>query len=80
MHTLHTAAPRWNTACLSDPAHTLPMELNALGEHMQQCRRRPGPLFALWCRVEAVHQGLLARFVTSLTLVAAVVGAAAMVL
>lgn len=71
---------RWHTASFGDSASTLPMELNALGEHMQQCSRRPGSLFALLCRVESVHQGLLARFVTSLTLVAAVVGAAAMVL
>lgn len=72
--------PRWNTASFGDSANTLPMELNALGEHMQQCSRRPGPLFVLWCRAEALHQGLLARFVTSLTLLAAVAGAAALVL
>ena len=52
------------------------MELHALGEHMQQCSRQRGALFVLQCRAQAMHRGLLARFVTSLTLLAALAGAA----
>jgi hypothetical protein len=80
MNPQSTPLPLWNTASFGDAADTLPTDLDALGKHMQQCQRRPGPLYVLWCRAEALHDGLLARFVTSLTLVAAVAGAAATLL
>lgn len=71
--------PAWSTAAFGNAAHTSPMELDALGEHMQQCSHGRSRLFALQCRADALHRGLLARFVTSLVLVALLAGAAAMV-
>lgn len=71
--------PSWSTASFGNAAATLPMELTALGQHMQQCSRPGGTWLALSGRVSALHRGLLARFVTSLALLAVLVGAAAMV-
>ena len=72
--------PSWSTASFGHAAATSPMDLNALGQHMQQCSRPNGAWLALGGRVSALHRGLLARFVTSLALLAVLVGAAAMVL
>ena len=76
MNTSSNRPALWSTASFGTPAHTSPMELHALGEHMQQCSRQRGALFVLQCRAQAMHRGLLARFVTSLTLLAALAGAA----
>lgn len=70
----------WSTASFGDAADTSPAELAGLGRHMQQCSSPGGRWFALRCGVDTLHQGLLARFVTSLTLVAALAGAAVLVL
>jgi len=69
----HTMAnPSWSTASFGDDAHTSPMELSALGEHLSECWRASGPLFSLRCSAEAVHRFVAARFVTTLALAAAV--------
>ncbi len=70
----------WSTASFGDAADTSPMELEGLGQHMQQCSQPRTRWFALRCGVDTLHQGLLARFVTSLTLVVAVALVAVLVL
>jgi hypothetical protein len=76
----------WSTAAFGDAANISPValdELDELGQHMQQCshlRSRAGRhFFALRCGVDRLHQGLVARFVTSLTLVLALVGTTVLV-
>ena len=71
--------PSWSTASFGNAAAASTMDLSALGQHMQQCSRPGGAWLALSSRVSALHSGLLARFVTSLALLAVLVGAAAMV-
>ena len=46
------AAPCWSTSCFGDAAQTSPMELSALGEHLQHCSATPRPLMRLRCAVE----------------------------
>ena len=69
----------WSTSSFGNTADTTPGELDGLGQHMQQCSRRRTRWFALRCGLDTLHQGLLARFVTSLTLLVALLGAAVLV-
>ena len=71
--------PSWSTASFDNAASTSTMDLSALGQHVQQCSRPGGAWSALSRSVGDLHRGLLARFVTSLALLAVLVGAAAMV-
>lgn len=71
--------PSWSTASFDNAVDTSPMDLSALGQHMQQCSRPGGTWQALSGGAGVLHRGLLARFVTSLALLALLVGAAAMV-
>ena len=75
MHPTKTL-PTWTTASVSEHADTSPLELSALGEHLDRCQTGRGPLFALRCAAD-VTQGLVApRFVTTLVVVAALLAAA----
>lgn len=56
----------WTTSSFGDTADTTPMELSALGEHLDVCRALTGPLFALRCGAEAVHAFAATRVVTTL--------------
>jgi hypothetical protein len=78
MITRSTAIPNWSTAAFAEPAHTTPGELNALGQHMQQCQGLRGRLFILGCAGELVHRALGSRIVTTLTIAAALIGAVVM--
>lgn len=69
--------PRWTTASFPDATDTSPMELSALGEHLDRCKGCRGRWFELHCMVDAVHDFVTARFVTTLLLVGAVIGLAA---
>lgn len=71
MKTSTLSPPFWSTASFGDDAHTSPMELSALGEHLSQCRRSNGRLFKLRCRADAVHGFVVARFVTTLAVAVA---------
>ena len=67
-------APRrpWATASVADTADTTPMELSALGAHVDRCNGSRGRLFELRCAVDTVHQFLAPRFITTLAVTAAV--------
>ncbi len=69
----------WRTASLGGAANTSPMELQQLGHPVQQCSHPRNRLFLLRSGVGAVHQGLLARFVTTLTVSVALLGMAVIV-
>ena len=67
-------APSWATAALSGAAVTSPMELSALGVHVDRCNGSRGPMFGLRCVVDAVHGFIAPRFVTTLVAVGLVFG------
>jgi hypothetical protein len=80
MNTQAVKLPRWTTASLADAADTSPMELWALGAHVERCNGSRGRWFALRCAVDAVHEFVAPRFVTTLIIAATVIGVVALAL
>ncbi len=75
-----TVNPCWSTASFGESADTSPMELSALGEHLDVCKGTRGRLFAMHCVAETVHGFVAARFVTTLAVVALLIGVASLML
>jgi hypothetical protein len=71
---LFTSKPSWSTASYGHDADTTPMELSALGEHLNLCRNPHGRLFALHCAAESMHGFGATRFVTTLVIIASIIG------
>jgi len=70
----------WSTASFGDTVDTSPMELSALGEHLDLCKGSHGRWFAVQCVGEALNGFIAARFVTTLVVATFLIGATAMVL
>jgi hypothetical protein len=68
------AHPAWSTASFGDAADTSPMELSALGEHLDICQGSRGRLFAWHCVAETMRGFVAARLVTTLMAVALLIG------
>ena len=62
--------PFWNTASTDHTPDTSPMELSALGEHLDPCKASRGRLFALRRATEALDRFVAGRFVPTLVVVA----------
>jgi hypothetical protein len=75
-----TATPFWSTASFGDSVDTSPMEVSALGEHLDLCKGSRGRLFALRSAAESMSGFMAARFVTTLVVVALLIGVASLVL
>lgn len=73
MNRKNAANPQWNTSSYGSPADTSPIELAALGEHMDRCAGQRGSLFALRCAGEAMSEFAAPRLMTMLAL-SAVIG------
>jgi hypothetical protein len=80
MKTRVIAQPRWSTASFGDSADTSQLELSALQAHLTLCKRPRGKLFAIQLAAQAVHGFVAPRFVTSLVVVALLIGLAYLVL
>ena len=80
MSTHNTPAPRWSTSSFGDAADTSPMDLLALGNHLNLCKGARGRLFTLHCIAEITNRIVAPRFVTTLFVVAVIVGLGSMVL
>lgn len=65
----------WSTAAFFDAARQSPAELDGLCQHMRQCSRVHSPVRALGHGLQALHRGMSCRFVTSLSLLVALLGA-----
>jgi hypothetical protein len=74
-------APRrpWATASVADTADTTPMELSALGAHVDRCNGSRGPWFRLQCAADAMVAFIAPRFVTTIVIVALVFGVASLI-
>jgi hypothetical protein len=68
------AYPFWSTTCYDDSSETSPMELSALGEHLTVCKGAHSRLFSLQCAAETMHGFVVTRFVTTLVIVALLIG------
>ena len=66
--------PPWSTASFGDATDTSPIELSVLGEHLDACTPAHGRWFALQCGVERMNCFVTARVVTTLALVALLMG------
>ena len=69
----------WATAS-SDAADTTPMELSALGAHVDRCNGMRGPMFRLQCAADALIAFVAPRFVTTAVIVALVFGVASLLI
>ncbi len=76
-HSLHSPAFSrlgWNTATSAGPVGTSPHDLSTLGEHLGTCQPIHPHLFALHCVADAMHGFVAARFVTTLVVIALLLG------
>ena len=64
----------WSTASDGDAADTSPLELSALGAHLELCQGSGGRLFAMQCVVQRMHGFVVRRFVTILAAATLLIG------
>ena len=69
--------PRWTTASIPDATDTSPMELSELGAHVDRCNGCRGRWFSLRCTVDALHDFVAPRVITTLFIAGAMIALAA---
>lgn len=72
--------PLWRTSSLGDSPDTSPLELSTLGEHLDRCNGSRGRLFTLHCLAEALIGFLASRFVTTVVVMAILLGLIALLI
>ncbi len=75
----HQTPPFWSTASFGDSTDTSPMELSALGEHLDACKGTSSRWFAVQCVGEAMHGFISSRFVTTLVVATLLIGVSSLV-
>ena len=78
MHSRIASPSSWTTASYGDAAHTSPMELSALSDHLGACHDSRGRLFTLRCVADALHRFMASRLVTTVVLLGVLVLAGAL--
>lgn len=61
-----TITPAWTTASFGHTTEPSPLELSALGAHLDLCQGQHGRLMALQMAAQRLHGFASARFVTTL--------------
>ena len=79
MNSRAAATPSWSTASFGDTPDTSPMELSALGAHVDRCNGSRGRWFAVQCAADSMLSFVASRFVTTVVVVAFVFGVVAIV-
>lgn len=74
MNPLSIVTPSWSTASFGDATDTFGGELPALSEHLAHCKALTGRLFTVRCLAEVLHGFVATRLVTTLVVVAALLG------
>ena len=69
-----THRPLWSTSAFAQEHDADDNVASALGAHLNSCRSVNGRWFALRCGVDAVHHFLAPRLVTTLVVIALLVG------
>ena len=80
MHPTPSTGLHWSTASFGDSPDTSPGDLQALGQHLQQCQGGNRRLRALRHGAEALHGFAAPRFVSTLSVLAALGGLALVLL
>jgi hypothetical protein len=70
----------WSTTSFGDDPEASPIELSALGDHLQQCNGSSGRVVAMRCGAQRLHGFVAERFVTTLALLALLIGIALLAL
>ena len=71
--------PVWATSSIDGATDTTPMELSALGAHVDRCNGSRGRMFAVHCAADALIGFLAPRFVTTLVVVTLVFGVGSLI-
>jgi hypothetical protein len=71
-----TSAAGWSTSSFGSAADTSSVDSLSLSEHLDRCRRSRGALFAALCLADAVYKFLAPRLVTTVAVLALLVGVA----
>jgi len=71
--------PVWATSSIDGDADTSPMELSALGAHVDRCNGSRGRMFGLRCAADSLSGFLAPRIVTTLVAIAIVIGVASLI-
>ena len=71
--------PFWATSSIDGAAETTPMELTALGVHVDRCNGSRGRMFAVYCAADALFGFLAPRFVTTVVVVTLVFGVGSLI-
>ena len=74
MHKPSCAPQSWSTSSYGGSADTSPMELAALGDHLDGCKSAHGRWIALHCAAERLNHFLAPRFLTTLVIVGLLIG------
>ena len=72
--------PLWTTSSYGQAAETTPADLATLSEHAAQCTVRSGRMVALQCGATRIKGIVASRLVTTLALLAMLVGAGLLLL
>jgi hypothetical protein len=70
----------WTTASFGGTADTSPMELSALGDHLDDCRKTHSRWFLLRSLGDGLHQFTASRMVTTLFVATVLMGVIALML
>jgi hypothetical protein len=76
MKTRPISARSWSTSTQGHPVGSSPVDLSALGEHMEACQGGHRHLTRLHCVAQSMHGFIASRLVSSLVLVAVLFGLA----
>ena len=71
--------PFWATSAIDGDADTSPMDLSALGAHVDRCNGLRGPMFGLRCAADTLSGSLAPRIVTTLVAIAIVIGVGSLI-
>lgn len=72
--------PVWSTSTLDGGADTSPMDLSALGAHVDRCNGLRGRMFALRCAADSCAAFIAPRVVTTLVVLGVVLGVGSLIL
>ena len=76
---MNHSVPFWATATLDGAVDTSPMELSALGAHVDHCNGSRGRMFGLRCVADTIHGFIAPRFVTTLIVIGFVFGVVSLI-
>ena len=75
-----TSTPGWSTSSFGGPASTSPMELSALGRHMDRCNGTRGRMFLVRGVVQVIDRWAAPRLVTTSVMIALLIGVGSLLL